>query len=180
MVGEIRDFETVDIAIKSALTGHLVLSTLHTTTAAGTVIRLVNMGVEPFLITSSVIAIVNQRLVRKVCDSCKESYPLTDAMIETLGVKDSSKAPKMAYRGKGCKKCFNIGYSGRAVIGEVLTLTPVVRELIIKRAQESEIKAAARRDGMQTLRENGVQKILEGMTTIEEVLRVTAPDEPIV
>jgi len=179
MVGEIRDFETVDIAIKSALTGHLVLSTLHTTTAAGTVIRLVNMGVEPFLITSSVIAIVNQRLVRKICDSCKESYPLTDAMAETLGVKNGSEAPKMAYRGKGCKKCFNIGYSGRAVIGEVLTLTPVVRELIIKRAQESEIKAAARRDGMQTLRENGVQKILEGMTTIEEILRVTAPDEQV-
>jgi type IV pilus assembly protein PilB len=179
MVGEIRDFETVDIAIKSALTGHLVLSTLHTTTAAGSVIRLVNMGVEPFLITSSVICLINQRLVRKVCDSCKESYPLTDAMIETLGIKRSGKAPILAYRGKGCKKCFNIGYSGRIVIGEVLTMTAAVKDLVIRRAQEYELKKAARLEGMQTLRENGVAKVLEGVTTLEEVLRVTAPDESI-
>lgn len=179
MVGEIRDFETVDIAIKSALTGHLVLSTLHTTTAAGSIIRLVNMGVEPFLITSSVICLINQRLVRKVCQSCKESYPLTPAMIENLGIKVTGREPvPVAYRGKGCKKCFNIGYSGRAVIAEVLVLSPVVKDLIIRKAQEHELKNAARREGMQTLRENGVQKILEGATTIEEVLRVTAPDEP--
>ncbi len=179
MVGEIRDFETVDIAIKSALTGHLVLSTLHTTTAAGSIIRLVNMGVEPFLITSSVICLINQRLVRKVCQSCKESYPLTPAMIENLGIKVTGREPApVAYRGKGCKKCFNIGYSGRAVIAEVLVLSPVVKDLIIRKAQEHELKNAARREGMQTLRENGVQKILEGATTIEEVLRVTAPDEP--
>ncbi|MBI5873886.1 MAG: Flp pilus assembly complex ATPase component TadA [Candidatus Omnitrophica bacterium] len=179
MVGEIRDFETVDIAIKSALTGHLVLSTLHTTTAAGSVIRLVNMGVEPFLITSSVVCLINQRLVRKVCDSCKESYPLTDVMIETLGIKRSGKAPILAYRGKGCKRCFNIGYSGRIVIGEVLTMTATVKDLVIRRAQEYELKKAARLEGMQTLRENGVAKVLEGVTTLEEVLRVTAPDEPI-
>lgn len=179
MVGEIRDFETVDIAIKSALTGHLVLSTLHTTTAAGSIIRLVNMGVEPFLITSSVICLINQRLVRKVCQSCKESYPLTPAMIENLGIKVSGREPApVAYRGKGCKKCFNIGYGGRIVIAEVLVLSPVVKDLIIRKAQEHELKNAARREGMQTLRENGVQKILEGATTIEEVLRVTAPDEP--
>jgi type IV pilus assembly protein PilB len=177
MVGEIRDFETVDIAIKSALTGHLVLSTLHTTTAAGSVVRLVNMGVEPFLITSSVICLLNQRLVRKICDSCKESYTLTDVMIESLGIKHS-KGPILAYRGKGCKRCFNIGYSGRIVIGEVLTFTLAIKELVLKRAQESELKAAARRDGMQTLRENGVLKVLEGVTTLEEILRVTAPDEP--
>ncbi len=177
MVGEIRDFDTVDIAIKSALTGHLVLSTLHTTTAAGSVVRLVNMGVEPFLITSSVICLLNQRLVRKICDSCKESYPLTDVMIDSLEIKHS-KGPILAYRGKGCKRCFNIGYSGRIVIGEVLTFTPAIKELVLKRAQESELKAAARREGMQTLRENGVLKILEGVTTLEEILRVTAPDEP--
>ncbi|OIO35734.1 MAG: hypothetical protein AUJ74_05105 [Candidatus Omnitrophica bacterium CG1_02_44_16] len=178
MVGEIRDFDTVDIAIKSALTGHLVLSTLHTTTAAGSVLRLVNMGVEPFLITSSVICLLNQRLVRKICDSCKESYVLTDVMIDSLGIKHS-KSPILAYRGKGCKRCFNIGYSGRIVIGEVLTFTPAIKELVLKKAQEHELKSAARRDGMQTLRENGVLKVLEGVTTLEEILRVTAPDESI-
>ncbi|HAJ57800.1 MAG TPA: type II secretion system protein GspE [Candidatus Omnitrophica bacterium] len=177
MVGEIRDFETVDIAIKSALTGHLVLSTLHTTTAAGSVIRLVNMGVEPFLITSSVICLINQRLVRKICESCKESYPLTEAIVDTLGIRSSGKGPLLAYRGKGCKKCFNIGYSGRVVIGEILTLTPAIKELIISRAQEYELKAAARQEGMQTLRENGIAKVLEGVTSLEEILRVTAPDE---
>lgn len=178
MVGEIRDFETVDVAIKSALTGHLVLSTLHTTTAPGSVVRLVNMGVEPFLITSSVICIINQRLVRKVCDSCKESYNLTDPMIENLGIK-RSKSSVVAYRGKGCKKCFNIGYSGRIVIGEVLFFTSIIRELVLKRAQEHELKAAARKEGMQTLRENGIAKALEGVTSLEEILRLTAPDEKI-
>jgi len=178
MVGEIRDFETVDIAIKSALTGHLVLSTLHTTTAAGTIVRLVNMGVEPFLITSSIICILNQRLVRKVCDSCKEAYDLPAATAQSLGIEATNK-DVAAYRGKGCKRCFGIGYAGRIVIGEALMLTPTIKELIIKRGQEYEIKAAARREGMQTLRQNGLKKALEGVTSIEEVLRVTAPDEPI-
>jgi len=179
MVGEIRDFETVDIAIKSALTGHMVLTTLHTTTAAGSVIRLINMGLEPFLITSSVICIVNQRLVRKVCDGCKESHPLSDTMIETLGLTKKGKEPILAYRGKGCKRCFNIGYSGRIVIGEVIALTPTIKDLILARSQEHEIKAASRREGMKTLRQNGIAKVLEGATSLEEVLRVTAPDEPL-
>ncbi len=176
MIGEIRDFETVDIAIKSALTGHLVLSTLHTTTAAGSIIRLVNMGVEPFLITSSVIAIVNQRLVRKVCSACKEASPLSEAVMDSLGIKHG-KGPVVVYKGKGCKKCFNIGYSGRIAIAEVLILTMAVKELILQKAQEHEIKAMARKEGMQTLRENGLAKVLEGATTLEEILRVTAEDE---
>lgn len=176
MIGEIRDFETVDIAIKSALTGHLVISTLHTTTAAGSIIRLVNMGVEPFLITSSLIAVVNQRLVRKVCQHCKESYPLSPTMMDSLGIKHS-KEPMHIYRGKGCKKCFNIGYSGRVALAEVLVLSGAVKELILQKAQEYEIKAVARREGMQTLRENGLVKVLEGVTTLEEILRVTAEDE---
>ena len=179
MVGEIRDFETVDIAIKSALTGHLVLSTLHTTTAAGTIIRLVNMGVEPFLITSSVICLINQRLVRKVCDSCKESYELAPDAAASLGILPTTKKGVSVFRGKGCKRCFGIGYAGRLVIGEALVLTPKIKDLIIQRAQEYEVKAAARREGMKTLRENGIRKVLEGMTSLEEVLCVTAPDEPI-
>ncbi|MFH0877198.1 MAG: ATPase, T2SS/T4P/T4SS family [Candidatus Omnitrophota bacterium] len=178
MVGEIRDFETVDIAIKSALTGHLVLSTLHTTTAPGSVIRLVNMGVEPFLLTSSVICVVNQRLVRRICESCKESYVLSDAMIENLELK-KPKTLLTAFRGKGCKKCYNTGYSGRIVVAEVLSFTPKVKELVMSKAQEYEIKAAARREDMKTLRENGLLKVFEGVTTLEEILRVTAPDEPI-
>jgi type IV pilus assembly protein PilB len=178
MVGEIRDFETVDIAIKSALTGHMVLSTLHTTTAAGSIIRLVNMGVEPFLITASLVCIINQRLVRKVCEACKESYTLTDAVAASVGF-SKVKGPVVAYRGKGCKRCFNIGYSGRIVIAEVITMTPTIKELIIQKAQEHQIKAAARREGMPTLRENGLAKVLEGATSLEEVLRVTAADERI-
>ena len=176
MVGEIRDFETVDIAIKSALTGHLVLSTLHTTTASGTVIRLVNMGVEPFLITSSIIGILNQRLVRKICDSCKESYALSETVKEDLGF-SGHKGPLRAFRGKGCKRCLNTGYLGRMVIGEMLTLSPAIKDLILSRAQESELKSTARKEGMKTLRENGIQRALEGLTTLEEILRVTAPDE---
>jgi len=179
MIGEIRDFETVDIAIKSALTGHLVLSTLHTTTASGSVVRLVNMGVEPFLITSSVICIINQRLIRKICTSCKESYELTKVMVSNLGLNKKGKDSVVAFRGKGCKKCFNTGYSGRVVIAEVLVFTPAIKEMVVNRSQEFELKAKARREGMQTLRENGVKKMLEGITSLEEVLRATTPDEKV-
>lgn len=177
MVGEIRDYETVDIAIKSALTGHRVLSTLHTTTAPGSLVRLVNMGVEPFLITSSVVCIVAQRLIRKICEHCKESYVISDLVLSKLELKGSDKV--MGYRGKGCKKCLNTGYIGRTVIAEVLELTFRIRELILGRAQESKIKNIARLEGMQTLREDGLAKCFSGITTLEEVMRVTSPDEPI-
>ena len=177
MVGEIRDFDTVDIAIKSALTGHRVLSTLHTSTAAGSVVRLVNMGVEPFLIASSIICIIAQRLVRKICPHCKENYVPTDAIISKLQIK--SKENVIFYKGKGCKKCFNSGYSGRIVLSEVLVLSNKIKELILGRAQEHEIKSVARQDGMQTLREDGLAKCFLGITSLEEVLRVTTGDEPI-
>jgi len=177
MVGEIRDFDTVDIAIKSALTGHLVLSTLHTSTAAGTIVRLVNMGVEPFLITSSVICIVAQRLVRKICPHCKENYAPTDTVLSKLQIK--SKEGIVFYRGKGCKKCFNSGYAGRIVLSEVLVLSPKIKELILGRQQEHNIKNTARIEGMQTLREDGLAKCFLGITSLEEVLRVTTSDEPL-
>jgi type IV pilus assembly protein PilB len=177
MVGEIRDFDTVDIAIKSALTGHRVLSTLHTSTAAGSVVRLVNMGVEPFLIASSIICIIAQRLVRKICPHCKENYVPTDAIISKLQIK--SKENVIFYKGKGCKKCFNSGYSGRIVLSEVLVLSNKIKELILGRAQEHEIKSVARQEGMQTLREDGLAKCFLGITSLEEVLRVTTGDEPI-
>ena len=177
MVGEIRDFETVDIAIKAALTGHLVLSTLHTTTASGSVVRLVNMGVEPFLITSSVILIAAQRLVRRICENCKEAYKIDEITSQKLQLKPGSK--DTAYRGKGCKACNSTGYQGRLGLIETLVLTPGIRELILKRAEEHKIRDKARREGMRTLRENGIKKILRGDTTIDEILRVTVGDQNI-
>ncbi|MBI2447435.1 MAG: Flp pilus assembly complex ATPase component TadA [Candidatus Omnitrophica bacterium] len=180
MIGEIRDFDTVDIAIKSALTGHLVLSTLHTTDAAGSIIRLVNMGVEPFLITSSVIMVAAQRLIRKICTRCKEAYAVHEGLKKELtpavGVENKE---IILYRGKGCPECLNTGYAGRVGLIEVLVLTPEIKDLIMQKAPEARIKEAARKNGMATLRENGIQKALAGITTIDEILRVTAQDQPI-
>jgi type II secretory ATPase GspE/PulE/Tfp pilus assembly ATPase PilB-like protein len=177
MIGEIRDYETVDIAIKSALTGHLVLSTLHTTTAPGAVVRLVNMGVEPYLINSSLICVVAQRLVRKICTHCKEEYVVKPEVLASLKLKlDTSKEVKF-FRGKGCTNCFNMGYIGRIGIAEVLILSSSIRNLILAKAQEHLIKQKAREEGMRTLREDGISQVLKGVTTIEEILRVTAPDE---
>jgi len=175
MVGEIRDFDTVDIAIKAALTGHLVLSTIHTTTASGSIVRLLNMGVEPFLISSSIILVAAQRLVRKVCPECKESYKLDEATAEQLGLEPK----QIVYRGKGCGKCMNTGYKGRVGLMEALPLTLRIRELVSGGAQEQQIREAARKEGMATLRENGVEKILKGTTTVEEIFRVTAGDQDI-
>ncbi|UCD55406.1 MAG: Flp pilus assembly complex ATPase component TadA [Candidatus Omnitrophota bacterium] len=177
MVGEIRDFETVDIAIKAALTGHLVLSTLHTTTASGSIVRLVNMGVEPFLITSSVIIIAAQRLVRKICDACKESYKIDDITSKRLGLKPGDK--NIAYKGNGCKACRKTGYKGRVGLVETLVLSPEIRNLILENAQEHKLREQARREGMHTLRENGIKKILGGVTTVEEILRVTIGEQDI-
>ena len=176
MIGEIRDFETVDIAIKAALTGHLVLSTLHTTTATGSVIRLVNMGVEPFLITSSVIMVGAQRLVRKICPVCKESYELDKETAAKLKI-GSGKEKAVLYRGKGCQSCFGSGYKGRVALIEVLALTPKIKELILEGSQEYKIREEARREGMRTLRENGIQNVLEGVTTLDEIIRVTVGDQ---
>jgi len=177
MIGEIRDFETLDIAVKSALTGHLVLSSLHTTTAAGSIIRMMNMGVEPFLICSSVLAIVAQRLLRKICVHCKAPYPVSDALAKQVGLDKflSGKEVKV-FRGKGCKYCFNLGYMGRIGITEILTLSAEIKELIMQRVGEYKIKEAGRRGGMVTMREDGFSKVCDGLTTLEEVLRVTAPD----
>jgi type IV pilus assembly protein PilB len=179
LIGEIRDTETLDIAVKAALTGHLVLSSLHTTTAAGSVIRMMNMGIEPFLICSSVLAIVAQRLIRKVCPQCKEEYVITAEVAKKVGIARVSGNAKevKAVRGKGCKTCFNSGYKGRLGITEILILSPEVKEVILARAGEVKIKEQARKEGMRTMREDGLIKALAGLTTIEEVLRVTANDE---
>ena len=179
MVGEVRDGETADVAIKAALTGHLVLSTLHATTAAGAVTRLVNMGIEPFLITSSVLLAGSQRLVRKVCLKCREAYEPSKELLKQLGITEAhlkGKTPQF-YRGKGCEVCGQKGYTGRAVLLEALVLSPQIKSMILKSAQEYELKRAGRAEGMKTLRENGIAKILQGVTTAEEVMRVTARDE---
>lgn len=174
MVGEIRDYETVDIAIKSALTGHLVLTTVHTNTAGGAITRLINMGVDPYLINASLICVAAQRLVRRICPFCKEEYTLKKDIVDTLKLNIDK---FQFFRGKGCPRCFNMGYSGRVGIAEVLLLTAKIRELVLSRAQEYAIKQEAQREGMKTLREDGLKAALKGVTTLEEVLRVTAPDE---
>ncbi len=178
MVGEIRDSETADIAIKAALTGHLVLSTLHATTAAGAVTRFLNMGIEPFLITSSVLLAGSQRLVRKVCAQCKESYVPSKELIEQLGIRDKDvKTEKLLFwRGKGCDACGQRGYAGRSILLEAMPLSVRIKEMILKGAQEYELKEQACREGMLTLRDNGIAKVIQGVTTPEEVMRVTVRD----
>ncbi|HEC70156.1 MAG TPA: type II/IV secretion system protein, partial [Candidatus Omnitrophica bacterium] len=172
MVGEIRDFDTVDIAIKAALTGHLVLSTLHTTTACGSVTRLVNMGVEPFLVTSSLLGVLAQRLLRKLCLECREEGEVPEYVRKVLNLEKEVKV----YKPKGCKKCGNTGYRGRIGICEFLEITETIKELILKSSPEGNLKERARQEGMQTLREDAVLKLKKGLTSLEEVLRVTAQD----
>ena len=175
MVGEIRDYDTADIAIKSALTGHLVLSTLHTTTASGSIVRLMNMGIEPFLITSSTVLVAAQRLTRRICPSCREPYKVERSTFE--GYKLKTDADKITlYKGKGCNLCLHTGYKGRVGLMETLVLTPKIKELIANKAQEYQIREAARGEGMATLRDNGLKKALAGITTWEEVLRLTTGD----
>jgi type II secretory ATPase GspE/PulE/Tfp pilus assembly ATPase PilB-like protein len=174
MIGEIRDYDTVDIAIKSALTGHLVISSLHTTTAAGAIVRLINMGVEPYLINSSLVCVLGQRLVRKICPQCREKYAVKDEIIKSLKLKIDN--PQF-FKARGCPQCFNTGYSGRLAITEVLLVSPKIRDLILMQPQEQFIKRQARIEGMKTLREEGLEIALKGLTTLEEVLRVTAADE---
>lgn len=181
MVGEIRDSETLDISVKAALTGHLVLSSLHTTTAAGSVVRMMNMGIEPFLLCSSVIAIVGQRLIRRICPKCKEPFPVPAEMAAKLRLKKGPNDKEvMLFRGKGCNACNKTGYTSRLVICEIMALTPKVKEKILERVGEIKIKEIARREGMVTMREDGLLKAYAGLTTLEEVLRVTAPDEELV
>lgn len=176
LVGEIRDQETADIAIKAALTGHLVLSTLHTNCAVSTISRLLDMGIAPYLLTSSINCVVAQRLVRKVCFECKKQIPLPPEILETLGTGKDILNGHMVWHGEGCKTCGNTGYKGRAPIYEMLTLTDELRRLILDGAPKEELKNLARLQGMMTLREAGFHLIKEGITTLEEVLGITNED----
>jgi general secretion pathway protein E len=172
LVGEVRDSETAEIAIQAALTGHLVFSTLHTNDAAGAVTRLIDMKIEPFLISSSVMAILAQRLVRVLCRECREPYPITPSEAEELELKTGFEGA-IVYRAKGCESCFQTGYLGRNAIYELLLVDDDMRQLIMKNADAATIKALAMEKGMSTLRQDGAAKVLEGVTSIEEVVRVT-------
>ncbi len=176
MVGEIRDFETAQIAIQAALTGHLVLSTVHTNDAPGTITRLIDMGIEPFLISSAIILILAQRLIRKVCVDCREPIKVHPQLLIDLGVPPDEVKSFPTYKGKGCPICSNTGYKGRVGLYEVMPMREEVKELVLSRSSASEIKKEAIRLGMKTLRQSGILKIREGVTTIEEVLRATVDD----
>jgi type IV pilus assembly protein PilB len=173
LVGEIRDFETAEIAVKAALTGHLVLSTLHTNDAPSTINRLMNMGIEPFLVASSVNLICAQRLVRRVCANCKEPNPVPPAALVDIGFSPNDTDGVTPMKGVGCEKCNKTGYKGRLGLYEVMDVTDELRELILVGASALELRRKAIDDGMITLRQSGLRKIREGLTTIEEVVRET-------
>jgi type IV pilus assembly protein PilB len=176
MVGEIRDFETAEIAIKAALTGHLVLSTLHTNDAPSTITRLLNMGIEPFLVSSSLILILAQRLARKICNNCKVEEKFSEKALLKLGFTEEELKDVKCFKGKGCPACNNSGYKGRVALYEVMPVKDELKELILEGASAQELKKTAIRLGMKTLRRSGLNKVKAGITSIEEVLRVTFED----
>ena len=175
MVGEIRDFETAEIAVKAALTGHMVLSTLHTNDAPSTVTRMLNMGIEPFLVTAAVNVILAQRLARRICENCKEEIQVPDEVLLGLQVRPEEMGFKV-YKGKGCKICSETGYKGRVAVYEVMPMTDEVRESVLRGDSTAELKQEAIRMGMQTLRRSAINKLKEGVTTIDEVPRMSAAD----
>lgn len=177
MVGEIRDLEVGEIAVEAALTGHLVLSTLHTNDAPATVTRLLNMGIEPFLVVAALNVIVAQRLCRKICINCREERKASPDELVACGFAPASAERIKVYQGKGCETCNNTGYKGRVAIYEVLSVTPKVRELILRNASSDDIKKQAIRDGMKTLRMSALTKVAQGLTTLEEAVSNSASDQ---
>ena len=189
MIGEIRDAETANIAIHSALTGHMILSTLHTNDAPGAITRLIDMGVEGYLISSSLLGVLAQRLVRVICENCKEPHlperELCDRLGGEVNINDGGEGagaagaaePKgdsiVTYRGAGCSECGNTGYKGRTGVFELMTVTDDIRQMIVDKKSSNEIRMKARENGMITLREDGWSKVLKGITSLEEVVRVT-------
>jgi type IV pilus assembly protein PilB len=176
MVGEIRDFETAEIAVKAALTGHLVLSTLHTNDAPSTVTRLLNMGVEPFLVTASVNLVLAQRLARQICQECKVQVPTDEQVLLDVGFPENEIPDVVAFRGTGCKVCNDTGYKGRIALYEVMPFKDRLREIVLQGGSTAEVKDEMIRDGVATLRMAGLNKVLKGVTTIDEIVRVTAAD----
>jgi type IV pilus assembly protein PilB len=176
MVGEIRDYETAEISVKAALTGHLVLSTLHTNDAPSTINRLLNMGVEPFLIASSTNLVLAQRLARQICSDCKEESDIPEQALLDIGANPEIVSSIKCYKGTGCTACSDTGYKGRIALYEVMPMKEEMKDLVLNGASSAELKSEAIRLGMSTLRQSGIKKIAEGVTTIEEVTRVTMAD----
>jgi type IV pilus assembly protein PilB len=177
MVGEIRDFETAEIAVKAALTGHMVLSTLHTNDAPSTVNRLLNMGVEPFLVASSVNCIVAQRLARCVCLECKENDPeVTDEALIDAGLSEEDARTAVPVKGRGCRVCSETGFKGRLAVYEVMELREELKDFVLNGASSLELKREAIRLGMKTLRQSALSKLVEGVTTLGEVVRISTAD----
>jgi general secretion pathway protein E/type IV pilus assembly protein PilB len=177
MIGEIRDLETAQIATEASLTGHLVFSTLHTNDAPSAVTRLMDIGVKPFLVASSLKAVLAQRLVRCVCENCKEEYQPPESEIKQLGAAARQFADVKLYKGRGCPQCNLTGYKGRLGIFEIFTVTEEIQRMIYEKVPASELRVRAREMGMRTLREDGLRKIAAGLTTIEEVMGETMGDE---
>lgn len=177
MVGEIRDLETAQIAIQASLTGHLVFTTVHTNDAPSTLARLIDLGLETFLITATLEGVIAQRLVRRICLNCKTAFEPTEEMLMEVGLTPDDVGDKQFYYGRGCELCNNTGYKGRIGIYEIMLLTDEMRELIMNKASTNVLREAARRNGMRTLRENGLALVFDGITTIEEVVRETLAAE---
>lgn len=173
MIGEIRDLETAEIAIQASLTGHLVFSTLHTNDSAGSITRLIDMGVEPFLVASSLVGSMAQRLVRSLCHHCKEAYQPSEFELREIGITKEQASKITFYRPKGCDECANTGYSGRMGIYEIMPVDDRIRALVSKNVDAGQIRKEARNQGVKFLRQDGAQKVMQGLTSIEEVLRVT-------
>ena len=186
MVGEIRDFETAEIAIKASMTGHLVLSTLHTNDAPGTIGRIINMGIEPFMVTTSVVLIQAQRLVRKVCKDCKydikpraeqiSQFGITPELLRRLDLPHINEKNLMFYKGKGCETCNNSGHKGRIGVYEVMVMSERLRDIILNGGSTDDIRRQAIEEGMLSLRESALRKAMIGLTSLEEVVRVTVGD----
>ncbi len=177
LVGEIRDLETAQIAIQASLTGHLVFSTLHTNDAPSSILRLMDLGVESFLLTATLEAIVAQRLVRRICANCKEAYTPNEEQLMELSMRESDIGSQIFYRGKGCDTCNATGYKGRLALYEIMTMDDALRELIMTQASTAVLKIEARKRGMRTLRESGMLSIYDGQTTIDEVVRETLGED---
>jgi type IV pilus assembly protein PilB len=177
LVGEIRDKETSEISVQASLTGHLVFSTLHTNDAPSAIARLLDLGLEPFLITATLEGVIAQRLVRRICNNCKTEYTPAEEQLMEVELKSEDVAGRTFYYGKGCENCNNTGYRGRMGIYEIMLLDDDMRDMIIKHASTQVLRAAARQRGMRTLRQCGLMAIYDGITTIEEVARETLTEE---
>lgn len=176
LVGEIRDFETAEVAIQAALTGHLVLSTLHTNDAPSTIVRMMNMGIEPFLVCSAVNTIIAQRLLRKICLKCKEPASVPVERLVDLGIPQEVASQLKLFKGRGCQACGNSGYKGRMAVYEVMDFTPTLKDMVLANCNGNELKRAAIKEGMRTLRVAALQKVAEGITTLEEAVALTTGD----